>query len=116
MGKLTNMLYNTSRNINKIASTVNDIETLLTGNPKKIVKRAKRKTVGKTLNKINRSIIKKLQHKYIIILKQLSFQSLKRQTLINQKLVGEKLMLINLCSNGVLDKAQTRFVELTLIS
>lgn len=60
MKKLSKMFYDTSRSINKIASTVNDIETLFTGNPKKIIKRAKRKTVGKTLNKINRSIIKKL--------------------------------------------------------
>lgn len=60
MKRLSKVFYDTSRTINKIASTVNDVETLLTGNPKKIVKRAKRKIIGKTLNKINRSIIKKL--------------------------------------------------------
>jgi hypothetical protein len=58
--KISKVFYDTSRTINKIASTINDIETVLTGNPKKIIKRAKRKTVGNTLNKINRSILKKL--------------------------------------------------------
>nr|DAV25121.1 MAG TPA: hypothetical protein [Caudoviricetes sp.] len=58
--KISKVFYDTSRTINKIASTVNDIETILTGNPKKIIKRTKRKTIGKTLNKINRSIIKKI--------------------------------------------------------
>lgn len=60
MGKLTSELYKLSRSINKTASTLNDIETLASGNPKKIMKRAKRKTVRKTLNKISRKIINKI--------------------------------------------------------
>ena len=60
MSRLTKTLYNTSRAINKVASTVNDIETLASGNPKKIIKRAKRKTVGKMLNKVNKKILNKL--------------------------------------------------------
>lgn len=60
MKKISSNLYNVSRAINKIASTVNDVETIVTGNPKKIMKRAKKKTVGKALNKITRSILRKL--------------------------------------------------------
>lgn len=60
MKKISSNLYNISRTINKLASTMNDIETVATGNPKKIMKRAKKKTIGKTLNKITRSILRKL--------------------------------------------------------
>ena len=60
MSKLVRNLYNASRAINSFASTVNDIEVLLSGDPKKYVKRGKRKAVGKTLNKVNRKIINKI--------------------------------------------------------
>lgn len=60
MKKVSGKLYNISRTINKIASTINDIETLATCNPKKIIKRSKRKTVGKALNKITVKILNKL--------------------------------------------------------
>lgn len=60
MKKISSNLYNISRTINKLASTMNDIETVATGNPKKIMKRAKKKTVGKALNKVTRAILRKL--------------------------------------------------------
>lgn len=60
MSKLTSDLYKLSRKLGKTASIINDIETLASGNPKKILKRSKKKTVGKALNKLNRKIINKL--------------------------------------------------------
>lgn len=60
MNKVSKVLYTSSRKMNKVASTINDIEILLSGDPKKIMKRAKRKTVGKTLYKINREIMKRV--------------------------------------------------------
>ena len=51
-------LYNASRKIGKAASILNDIETLATGNPKKITKRLKRKIGNKIFNKIRRKVIK----------------------------------------------------------
>ena len=43
--KLTNGLY-------KAARRSNDIETLLTGNPKKVLRRSKNKLLGKLLSKL----------------------------------------------------------------
>lgn len=60
MSKLSSKLYKASRSISKAASVLNDIETLASGDPKKVIRRAKRKKTGKILNKINRKIINKL--------------------------------------------------------
>lgn len=60
MKKISNDLYKISRTVNKIASVVNDLETMSTCKPQKIIKRAKRKTVGRMLNKINKKIINNL--------------------------------------------------------
>lgn len=60
MKKISTKFYNVSRVINRVASVMNDVETIATGNPKKIIKRAKKKAVGKTLNKISRNILNKL--------------------------------------------------------
>lgn len=58
--KKSTTLYGIARAINKIASFVNDVETVATGDTKKIAKRAKRKVAGKAMNKVNREIMKKL--------------------------------------------------------
>lgn len=60
MSKLTNNLYTCSRKLGKLASAINDLETLASGDPKKIIKRAKKKKAGKVLNKVNRKIINKI--------------------------------------------------------
>lgn len=44
MGKSVSFLY-------KMARTANDIETLASGNPKRIVKRGRNKVIGRTLMK-----------------------------------------------------------------
>lgn len=44
MGKSVSFLY-------KMARTANDIETLSSGNPKRIVKRGRNKLIGRTLMK-----------------------------------------------------------------
>lgn len=59
MRKLSNNLYRLSRISGKASSKIKDVETLISGDPKKITKRAKRKTIGKVMNKITRTIIKK---------------------------------------------------------
>lgn len=60
---LKNNLYSISRILNKTAGILNDIETIATGNPKKIAKRAinksKNKLIYKTANKISRKTNKK---------------------------------------------------------
>jgi hypothetical protein len=58
--KLSGMLYNIARTVGRTASKVNDVETLLSGNPKKIAKRAGRKVVYKHANKTAEKINKKL--------------------------------------------------------
>jgi hypothetical protein len=62
MSKLSGMLYNISRLAGKTASTITDVETVLSGNPEKIIKRAGRKTIykhtNKTARKINRNLFK----------------------------------------------------------
>lgn len=44
MGKSVSFLY-------RMARTANDIETLASGNPKRIVKRGRNKVIGRTLMK-----------------------------------------------------------------
>lgn len=60
--KLRNFLYNTSKKMDKISNWLGDIESISSGNPKKIAKhfvnKAKRKTIYKTANKISRKITK----------------------------------------------------------
>lgn len=52
--KLSRSLYKIARKIGKAATISNDIETLLSGDPKKIAKRAARKATWKTSNKLTR--------------------------------------------------------------
>ena len=58
--KLRKMLYNTSRNLNKVASFLGDVEAIASGNPKKIVKRTRNKATSKTVYKIANKINKTL--------------------------------------------------------
>ena len=60
MSKLTNDMYKASRALSKLASTLKDIETLIEGDPEKIIKRGKKKIIGKTLFKLSNKIMKKL--------------------------------------------------------
>lgn len=57
--KLSKFFYNVARKAGKASTISNDIETLATGNPKKIAKRFGRKMVGKVSNKVTKSIINK---------------------------------------------------------
>jgi hypothetical protein len=43
-----------SRALYKAARTMNDLETLASGNPKKILRRGKNKLLGRVLSKIGR--------------------------------------------------------------
>lgn len=61
MGKLSSLLYKLSRSIGKTSGILNDVETLLTGDPKKISKRLVRKSVNKTAYKITKKITNKLK-------------------------------------------------------
>ncbi|PTY92975.1 hypothetical protein [Heyndrickxia sporothermodurans] len=54
--KLSNGLYKLARKIGKAATVSNDIETLMSGDPKKIAKRAARKAIWKTNNRVTRKI------------------------------------------------------------
>lgn len=60
--KLTGFLYDVSRAAGKTASRMNDINTILSGNPKKIAKRFARKAVNKTAfkaaNKVNNKLFR----------------------------------------------------------
>jgi hypothetical protein len=56
--KASGILYGLARNIGKAASTVNNIETFLTFDPKKIVNRVARTQVYKGTNKVARNINK----------------------------------------------------------
>ena len=49
--KLTSLLFDASRKIGKIASTLYDIEVLASCDPKKIVKRAAKKGIRKKVYK-----------------------------------------------------------------
>lgn len=57
--KLSSVFYNATRRTGKIASKLNDIETLLTFNPKKIAKRAVKKNTRKSANNIINDFLRK---------------------------------------------------------
>lgn len=59
--KLSSILYSLTRLIGKTASKVADVETLSTLDIEKIAKRAARKQVYKTGNKITKNISKKIK-------------------------------------------------------
>lgn len=59
--KLSKVLYNITRTTGKYASLANDIETIMTGDPKKIAKRMQRKATYKVTSKIARKINNKLK-------------------------------------------------------
>lgn len=61
MIKISKTLYRIARKIGKAAVIANDVETLMTLDPKKIAKRAARKAIWKTNNKITRSMTKKIK-------------------------------------------------------
>jgi hypothetical protein len=52
--KLSKHFYKAARKLGKVGSIFNDIETLMTGDPKKIAKRAVRKHSWKASNKATR--------------------------------------------------------------
>jgi hypothetical protein len=54
------MLYGISRATGKAATRMNDVETILSGNPKKIVKRFAKKAINKTAFKTANKISNKL--------------------------------------------------------
>jgi hypothetical protein len=58
--KISSLLYSLARGIGKTASTLNDVETVLSGDPKKIVKRVARKATWKASNKITRKFTNKI--------------------------------------------------------
>lgn len=58
--KLTGLLYDISRTAGKTATRMNDVNTILSGNPKKIAKRFARKAVNKTLFKTANKVSNKL--------------------------------------------------------
>lgn len=55
------LLYKLSRVTGKIATTLNDVEILSSGDPKKISKRIQRKTVNKISNKVRRNVNNKIK-------------------------------------------------------
>lgn len=59
--KPSKFLYNITRKTSKLATFFNDIETLLTFDPKKIAKRAARKATYKTSGKIAKKISDKFK-------------------------------------------------------
>lgn len=54
MGKISRVFFSIARVAGKIGSTILDVETILSGDPKKIAKRAYNKKIYKTGNKISR--------------------------------------------------------------
>lgn len=58
MAKKSTVIYKAARKLNKSASIVNDVETVLSGDIDKITKRAKNKVVGKVAGKALRNILK----------------------------------------------------------
>lgn len=58
---MKNTFYKLARFFGKLASTTNDVETLMTLDPKKISKRFIRKKISKTGNKTIQKINKKLK-------------------------------------------------------
>lgn len=63
MKKLSGYLYNVTRKMGKAASTVNTIETIASGDPKKIAKRLVRYNVNKSGHKATNSVLTKLLKK-----------------------------------------------------
>lgn len=61
MKKPSSLFYKGARKLGKIGSTLNDVETLLTLNPEKIVKRSMRKRVWKERNKNTKKITRFLK-------------------------------------------------------
>lgn len=57
MKKIINNLYNFSRTTRQLASKLNDINTILSGDSKKIKRRIKNKAKGKVVSKINNKIM-----------------------------------------------------------
>ena len=58
MAKKSTSIYKAARKLNKSASIVNDVETVLSGDVKKIAKRAKNKFLGKVAGKALRNLLK----------------------------------------------------------
>lgn len=58
---LANLLYDLARGFGKASSRVRDVETVLTGNPEKIVKRAIRKKIYGKAGGIGRKIARKIK-------------------------------------------------------
>lgn len=58
--RISSLLYKATRSLGKAASRANDIETLMTGDPKKIAKRAARKAANKSVYGIAGKITKRL--------------------------------------------------------
>lgn len=59
--KLSNFFYKIARQSGKTATTVKDIETLMTGNPEKILKRHIRKKIYKRTNKLGNYLSRKVK-------------------------------------------------------
>lgn len=60
MSKMVNELYKTSRKIGKIATKMNDLETIINGHPEKVLKRMAKRKVRKTANKKMTKILNKI--------------------------------------------------------
>lgn len=58
MAKKSTGIYKAARKLNKSASIVNDVETVLSGDVNKITKRVKNKIVGKVAGKALRNLLK----------------------------------------------------------
>lgn len=61
MRRWSSFFYEIARKAGKTASFFNDLETLASGNPKRIVKRMARKAVWKTHNKSAKKISDKIK-------------------------------------------------------
>lgn len=57
MKKIINNLYNFSRTTRQLASKLNDVNTILSGDSKKIKRRIKNKAKGRVVSKINNKIM-----------------------------------------------------------
>jgi hypothetical protein len=59
--EIAGLFYKLGRQSGKAASTLNDIDVLLSGDPKRIAKRFARKEINKIGNKITRDISRKIK-------------------------------------------------------
>lgn len=57
MKKIINNLYDFSRTTRQLASKLNDINTILSGDSKKVKRRIKNKAKGRVISKINNKIM-----------------------------------------------------------